>query len=206
MNLKNLIHHNHWLFFILHHFFRHIHARKHTRAGNSLIVNSGLSDLAVSIVIFPISIINLLAMSKDDDLASLSVCKFQWFLAACTFLISVLTLTVSSFIHTETNDVEQKSWMPRALLDVAWHTFWCQQKHQNFFLSLSAAFPCRLHRLKTTWGYAQRRKVHSGSVGRMSPQSFFSFGSLAAWLPACSMAMMSASITVIDRTIRNCCR
>lgn len=69
----------------------------HTRTGNSLIVNTGLSDLAVSIVIFPISIISLLAMSKDEDLAPLSVCKFQWFLAACTFLISVLTLTVSSW-------------------------------------------------------------------------------------------------------------
>lgn len=66
-------------------------------AGNSLIVNIGLSDLAVSIVVIPISIVSLLAMNKDEELTPLSVCKFQWFLAACTFLISVLTLAVSSW-------------------------------------------------------------------------------------------------------------
>ncbi|CRK97803.1 CLUMA_CG011182, isoform A [Clunio marinus] len=35
-------------------------------------------------------------MNKSEELTPLSVCKFQWFLAACTFLISVLTLAVTS--------------------------------------------------------------------------------------------------------------
>lgn len=70
-----------------------IHIKKKT--GNSLIVNIGLSDLAVSIVVIPISIVSLLAMNKEEELTPVSVCKFQWFLAACTFLISVLTLAVS---------------------------------------------------------------------------------------------------------------
>lgn len=65
------------------------------KTGNSLIVNNGLSDLTVSIVVIPISIVSLLAMNNDDELTPLSVCKFQWFLAACTFLVSVLTLAVS---------------------------------------------------------------------------------------------------------------
>lgn len=63
--------------------------------GNSLIVNTGLSDLVVTIVVIPISIVSLLAIHKDDEIPPLSVCKTQWFLAACTFVISVLTLAVS---------------------------------------------------------------------------------------------------------------
>lgn len=85
-----LIHLNHRHFFFIHITF--IHPRTQ---GNSLIVNIGLSDLAVTIVVIPISIVSLLAMNKDEELPPLSVCKFQWFLAACTFLISVLTLAVS---------------------------------------------------------------------------------------------------------------
>lgn len=34
-------------------------------------------------------------MNKDEEETPLSVCKFQWFLAACAFLVSVLTLAVS---------------------------------------------------------------------------------------------------------------
>lgn len=63
--------------------------------GNSFIVNIGLSDLIVSLVVIPISIVSLLATNKNMDEPSLSVCKFQWFLATCTFLISILTLAVS---------------------------------------------------------------------------------------------------------------
>lgn len=94
------IHHNHRLFILPfpHIYFCHLITKKSKKkTGNSLIVNIGLSDLAVSIVVIPISIVSLLAMNKDEDLPPLSVCKFQWFLAACTFLISVLTLAVSSF-------------------------------------------------------------------------------------------------------------
>lgn len=42
------------------------------------------------------SIVSLLAINKDDEEAPLSVCKSQWYLAACAFLVSVLTLAVSS--------------------------------------------------------------------------------------------------------------
>jgi hypothetical protein len=63
--------------------------------GNSFIVGIGLSDIIVSIIVIPISIVSLLALNKDEDEASLSVCKIQWYLAACTFLISILTLAVS---------------------------------------------------------------------------------------------------------------
>lgn len=65
-------------------------------AGNSLIVNIGLTDLVVTIIVIPMSIVSLLAINKDDEEAPLSVCKSQWFLAACAFLVSVLTLAVSS--------------------------------------------------------------------------------------------------------------
>lgn len=64
--------------------------------GNSLIVNIGLTDLLVTILVIPMSIVSLLAINKDDEVAPLSVCKSQWFLAACAFLVSVLTLAVSS--------------------------------------------------------------------------------------------------------------
>ncbi|CAG9801627.1 unnamed protein product [Chironomus riparius] len=66
------------------------------KAGNSLVVNIGLTDLIVTIVVIPISIVSLLAMNKDEEETPLSVCKFQWFLAACAFLVSVLTLAVTS--------------------------------------------------------------------------------------------------------------
>jgi len=58
-------------------------------------VNIGLTDLVVTIVVIPISIVSLLALNKDEEETPLSVCKFQWFLAACAFLVSVLTLAVS---------------------------------------------------------------------------------------------------------------
>lgn len=92
-NILIQIHHNHRFILPLLTFIFAIHTQI---TGNSLIVNIGLSDLAVSIVVIPISIVSLLAMNKDEELPPLSVCKFQWFLAACTFLISVLTLAVSS--------------------------------------------------------------------------------------------------------------
>lgn len=64
--------------------------------GNSLIVNVGLSDLVVTIVAIPVSIVSLLAMNKHEEETPLSVCKFQWFLAACALLVCVLTLAVST--------------------------------------------------------------------------------------------------------------
>lgn len=51
--------------------------------------------MIVSIIVIPISIVSLLALNKDENETSLSVCKIQWYLAACTFLISILTLAVS---------------------------------------------------------------------------------------------------------------
>jgi hypothetical protein len=41
----------------------------------------------------PASVIILLSGVQDDP--SDVVCKFQWFLAACSLLVSVLTLAVS---------------------------------------------------------------------------------------------------------------
>jgi hypothetical protein len=77
-------------------FFSHYHCFHASHTGNSLIVNIGLTDLLVTILVIPMSIVSLLAINKDDEVAPLSVCKSQWFLAACAFLVSVLTLAVSS--------------------------------------------------------------------------------------------------------------
>uniref|UniRef100_A0A1B0GKM6 G-protein coupled receptors family 1 profile domain-containing protein n=2 Tax=Lutzomyia longipalpis TaxID=7200 RepID=A0A1B0GKM6_LUTLO len=58
------------------------------KAGNAFIVSVALADLLVTSFLIPSSAILLLAGIDD----SLAVCKFQWFLAACTFLVSVLSL------------------------------------------------------------------------------------------------------------------
>ncbi|XP_059612606.1 melatonin receptor type 1B-A-like [Phlebotomus argentipes] len=59
------------------------------KAGNAFIVSVALADLLITSLLIPSSAILLLAGIDD----SLSVCKFQWFLAACAFLISVLSLS-----------------------------------------------------------------------------------------------------------------
>lgn len=71
------------------------------KIGNSLIVNIGLTDIVVTIVVIPISIVSLLAITKDEDTIPLNVCKSQWFLCACAFLVSVLTLAVSRKTEVE---------------------------------------------------------------------------------------------------------
>lgn len=77
-----------------------IHSRSHTQnsfihLGNSLIVNVGLADLAVTIVVIPISIISLIFMDDNQDSPSSIVLKFQCFLIASAFLVSLLTMAVS---------------------------------------------------------------------------------------------------------------
>lgn len=58
-------------------------------------MNIALADLLITSVLIPASIIVLLAGTGGND--SLPVCKFQWFLATCAFLVTVLSLTVSIF-------------------------------------------------------------------------------------------------------------
>lgn len=53
----------------------------------------------------PSSTVVLLAGYSEND--SIGVCKFQWFLAACSFLVSILTLVVSFY---EFDDIHIKSW------------------------------------------------------------------------------------------------
>lgn len=56
--------------------------------GNSFVVNVALADLLVSGLVVPASAVVILAGIQD----SLAVCKFQWFLAALCFLVTVLSL------------------------------------------------------------------------------------------------------------------
>jgi hypothetical protein len=60
------------------------------KAGNSFIVNVALADLLITCFLIPASIIVILAGGTD----SLSVCKFQWLLAACAFFFTILSLAV----------------------------------------------------------------------------------------------------------------
>uniref|UniRef100_A0A1B0GQ08 G-protein coupled receptors family 1 profile domain-containing protein n=1 Tax=Phlebotomus papatasi TaxID=29031 RepID=A0A1B0GQ08_PHLPP len=62
------------------------------RVRNAFIVSVALADLLVTSLLIPSSTILLLAGIDD----SLSVCKFQWFLAACAFLVSVLSLSTTA--------------------------------------------------------------------------------------------------------------
>ncbi|XP_058066391.1 melatonin receptor type 1B-A-like [Anopheles bellator] len=61
------------------------------KAGNAFIVNIALADLLITSVVMPASTIVLLA---GIDNADTEVCKFHWFLAACSFLVSILTLAM----------------------------------------------------------------------------------------------------------------
>ncbi|GAB0090237.1 G protein-coupled receptor, rhodopsin-like [Sergentomyia squamirostris] len=62
------------------------------KAGNTFIVSVALADLLITSLLIPSSAILILAGIND----SLSVCKFQWFLAGCAFLISTLSLAITA--------------------------------------------------------------------------------------------------------------
>lgn len=51
-------------------------------------MNVGLADLLVTGLVIPASAVVILAGLKDN----LAVCKFQWFVAAWCFLVTVLSL------------------------------------------------------------------------------------------------------------------
>lgn len=74
--------------------FLHEFLFKNIFSGNAFVVNIALADLLITSVLIPASIIVLL--SGVDD-TSFAVCRFQWFLAACAFLVSVFSLAVSIF-------------------------------------------------------------------------------------------------------------
>ncbi|XP_053665581.1 melatonin receptor type 1B-like [Anopheles marshallii] len=61
------------------------------KAGNAFIVNIALADLLITSVVMPASTIVLLAGIDNSDK---EVCYFHWFLAACSFLVSILTLAM----------------------------------------------------------------------------------------------------------------
>ncbi|XP_058125015.1 melatonin receptor type 1B-like [Anopheles ziemanni] len=61
------------------------------KAGNAFIVNIALADLLITSVVMPASTIVLLAGIDNSDT---EVCNFHWFLAACSFLVSILTLAM----------------------------------------------------------------------------------------------------------------
>ncbi|XP_055908176.1 melatonin receptor type 1B-A-like [Eupeodes corollae] len=62
------------------------------RAGNAFIGNIALADLLVTSVLMPASTIVLLADIEDTQ----SVCRVQWFLATCAFLVSILSLAMTA--------------------------------------------------------------------------------------------------------------
>ncbi|KAG5894369.1 hypothetical protein JTB14_015646 [Gonioctena quinquepunctata] len=59
------------------------------KRGNTFLVNVALADLLVSGLVVPASAVVILAGLRDNNLA---VCRFQWFLAALCFLVTVLSL------------------------------------------------------------------------------------------------------------------
>ena len=58
-------------------------------SGNTFVVNVALADLLVSGLVVPTSAVVILAGLRDN----LAICRFQWFLAALCFLVTVLSLT-----------------------------------------------------------------------------------------------------------------
>ncbi|KAF5306059.1 hypothetical protein FQA39_LY09037 [Lamprigera yunnana] len=62
------------------------------KRGNAFVVNVALADLLVSGLVVPASAVVILAGLQDN----LVVCRFQWFLAALCFLVTVLSLTATS--------------------------------------------------------------------------------------------------------------
>jgi hypothetical protein len=59
------------------------------KRGNTFVVSVALADLLVTGLVIPASAVVILAGLQDN----LPVCKFQWFLAALCFLVTVLSLT-----------------------------------------------------------------------------------------------------------------
>lgn len=57
-------------------------------SGNAFVVNVALADLLVSGLVVPASAVVILAGLQDN----LGVCRFQWFLSALCFLVTVLSL------------------------------------------------------------------------------------------------------------------
>ncbi|XP_053676521.1 melatonin receptor type 1B-A-like [Anopheles nili] len=93
------------------------------KAGNAFIVNIALADLLITSVVMPASTIVLLAGIDNSDT---EVCKFHWFLAACSFLVSILTLAmmaVENYLRLCTFQNE-RSWFNRtnttAILLLIW--------------------------------------------------------------------------------------
>ncbi|KAF5300977.1 hypothetical protein FQR65_LT09021 [Abscondita terminalis] len=62
------------------------------KRGNAFVVNVALADLLVSGLVVPASAVVILAGLQDN----LVVCRFQWFLAALCFLVTVLSLAATS--------------------------------------------------------------------------------------------------------------
>lgn len=58
-------------------------------SGNTFVVNVALADLLVSGLVVPASAVVILAGLRDN----LAVCRFQWFLAALCFLVTMLSIT-----------------------------------------------------------------------------------------------------------------
>ncbi|XP_045463322.1 melatonin receptor type 1B-like isoform X2 [Harmonia axyridis] len=58
------------------------------KKGNTFVVNIALADFLVSGLVMPASAVVILAGIQDN----LDVCRFQWFLAALCFLVSVLSI------------------------------------------------------------------------------------------------------------------
>nr|XP_029735654.1 melatonin receptor type 1B-like [Aedes albopictus] len=93
------------------------------KAGNAFIVNIALADLLITSVVMPASTIVLLAGIDNSDT---EVCKFQWFLAACSFLVSILTLAimaVENYLRLCTAQNE-RSWFSRTSVTVILLTIW----------------------------------------------------------------------------------
>ncbi|XP_055531912.1 melatonin receptor type 1A-like [Wyeomyia smithii] len=93
------------------------------KAGNAFIVNIALADLLITSVVMPASTIVLLAGIDNSDT---EVCKFQWFLAACSFLVSILTLAmmaIENYLRLCTSQNE-RSWFNKTNVTVILLLIW----------------------------------------------------------------------------------
>ncbi|XP_026482257.1 uncharacterized protein LOC113389439 [Ctenocephalides felis] len=59
-------------------------------ASNAFVVNAALSDLLISGLLVPSSAVVLLAGADD----SIALCRFQWFLASTSFLVTAFTMAL----------------------------------------------------------------------------------------------------------------
>ncbi|KAK9878003.1 hypothetical protein WA026_020215 [Henosepilachna vigintioctopunctata] len=78
------------------------------KRGNTFLVNIALADFLVSGLVVPASAVVILAGLQDN----LNVCRFQWFLAALCFLVSVLSIAavaVENYVRLRcSSEVSQK--------------------------------------------------------------------------------------------------